>query len=112
MSKYLLTKIEFLKGVGPIKASLLNKELSIYNYGELIKHFPFRYEDRSIVLKVNEITKDLPHIQVKGIVKTLRHEGTGKGKRLICILVDSESSMELIWFNGINYINKYLEIGK
>ena len=42
MSKYLLTKIEFLKGVGPIKASLLNKELSIYNYGELIKHFPFR----------------------------------------------------------------------
>jgi ATP-dependent DNA helicase RecG len=47
MSKYILTKIEFLKGVGPIKASLLNKELGIFNYGELIKHLPYRLKKSS-----------------------------------------------------------------
>ena len=41
------TKIEFIKGVGPIKASLLNKELSLFTYGDLIQYYPYRYEDRS-----------------------------------------------------------------
>ena len=43
----LQTPIEYLKGVGPIKADLLKKELKIYNYEDLLYHFPFRYIDRT-----------------------------------------------------------------
>ena len=44
MSGFFETRIEFLKGVGPQRAELLNKELSIFTYGDLLQHYPFRYE--------------------------------------------------------------------
>ena len=39
-------KIEFVKGVGPHKASLLNKEIGIYTLYDMLHYFHFRYEDR------------------------------------------------------------------
>ena len=47
VSSFFETKIEYLKGVGPQKATLLNKELGIFNYGQLLQHYPFRYEDKT-----------------------------------------------------------------
>ncbi|MGV3640372.1 MAG: hypothetical protein ACO1NZ_07635, partial [Adhaeribacter sp.] len=47
MSGFFHTKIEFLKGVGPQKAALLQTELNIFTYGDLIQHYPFRYLDRT-----------------------------------------------------------------
>jgi len=112
MPNYLHTKIEFLKGVGPTKAELLNKELSIFTLGDILRHFPFRYEDRSKVIKIKNITNDLPYIQIKGTINSLRQEGHGKSKRLICFFHDGESSIELIWFKGIGYFEKYITLGK
>ncbi|MFM7485748.1 MAG: hypothetical protein ACKO13_02395, partial [Cytophagales bacterium] len=46
------TSIEFLKGVGPQRAALLQKELNIFTFGDLIQHYPFRYEDRTRFYRV------------------------------------------------------------
>lgn len=39
-SNFFETKIEFLKGVGPQRALLLNKELNIFTYGDLLPALP------------------------------------------------------------------------
>ena len=47
-------KIEFIKGVGPQKAKLLNSEVGIYNLNDMLNYYPFRYEDRS---KINKLVR-------------------------------------------------------
>ena len=49
----LSTSIEYLKGVGPVRAELLKKELGIFTYEDLLMHFPFRYVDKSNIYKKN-----------------------------------------------------------
>lgn len=44
---FLDTPIEYLKGIGPLKAEVLKKELGIYLFRDLITHYPFRYVDRT-----------------------------------------------------------------
>ncbi|KAA6308219.1 ATP-dependent DNA helicase RecG, partial [termite gut metagenome] len=39
--------IQFLSGVGPQRAVLLNKELQIYSLHDLLYYFPYKYIDRS-----------------------------------------------------------------
>ena len=48
-------KIEFIKGVGPQKAKLLNSEVGIYNLNDMLNYYPFRYEDRSKINKLSEV---------------------------------------------------------
>jgi ATP-dependent DNA helicase RecG len=54
----LIQKIEFIKGVGPNKALVLNKELGIRVLQDMLGFFPFRYEDRSEIKKLSEINDD------------------------------------------------------
>ena len=49
------TPIEFLKGVGPTRAQLLQSELDIYTYGDLLEYFPYRYVDRSQISSISKI---------------------------------------------------------
>ena len=72
------TKIEFLKGVGPKRAVLLNQELSIFNFYDLLTFFPFRYIDRSKYYRVNQIRTFDTDIQIIGFVKAKREVGVGK----------------------------------
>ena len=66
MPGFFESKIEYLKGVGPQKASLLNKELKIFTFSDLIQYYPFRYEDRSKFLTVSQLDLSLPYVQLKG----------------------------------------------
>ena len=51
----LSTPIEYLKGVGPVRAELFKKELRIFTYEDLLMHFPFRYIDRSNIHLINNM---------------------------------------------------------
>ena len=66
MAGFFTTSIEFLKGVGPQRAALLNKELSIFTFGDLMQHYPFRYEDRTKFYVIREIHDEMPYVQLKG----------------------------------------------
>lgn len=108
MSNFFQTKIEFLKGIGPQKAALINKELNIFTYSELIQHYPFRHEDRTKIYRINEITESMSFIQVKGQINAIENVGEGYKSRLVAYFSDGRDEMELVWFQGANWVAKTL----
>ncbi|PSL03330.1 ATP-dependent DNA helicase RecG [Cecembia rubra] len=108
MSGFFDTKIDYLRGVGPQKAALINKELNIFTYGELIQHYPFRYEDRTKFYKIREITEDLENVQVIAKIRSVETIGDGRRKRLVAHIYDDTGEMELTWFKGLQWVEKKL----
>jgi len=111
MSGFFDTPVEYLKGVGPQRAALLNKELNIFTYGDLIQHYPFRYEDRTRFYSIREIEEEMPYVQLRGRVVSKELIGAGYKKRLVCHFEDGSGQIELVWFQGINWINERLKPG-
>ena len=110
MSHFMETKIEFLKGVGPAKAALLQKDLGIFTFGDLMEHCPFRYEDRTSYHKISELT-DETNYQVKGRLKQVQLTGTHKNQRLHAVIEDQTGSLDLVWFKGAQWISKKIKEG-
>ena len=106
------TKIEFLKGVGPQRAKALNTELGIFTFGELLQHFPFRYEDRTTFHKIGQIHGGMSQVQVVGKVQYLETLGEGRKKRLVAYFKDDTGMMELIWFRSIAWVQKNMQMGQ
>lgn len=108
----LYNPIEYLKGVGPLRADILKKELNIFCFKDLLEHFPYRHLDRTQVKKIKDIHFGTDFIQVSGKLMHFETVGTGRAKRLVADLRDNSGSLELTWFQGINWISKSLEVGK
>ncbi len=109
MAGFFDTPIEFLKGVGPQRAALFNKELAIFTFGDFIQHYPFRYEDRTTFYLINELTDEQQHVQIKGVIKRRELIGEGFKKRLVVYIADQTGELELVWFQGINWISAKLK---
>jgi len=100
--------IKFLPGVGPKKAELLAKELDIHSAEDLIRHYPYKYVDRSRFYFIHEINAEMPFIQLKGQIIRFEKVGEGHNQRLTAIFTDGRENIELIWFKGVKYvIDKY-----
>ena len=82
MPDFLDQDIKFLPGVGPKRAAVLNKELNIKTFGDLIYYFPFKYIDRTKFYKISEIHAQMPYIQLKGKIQSIESVGTGNKERL------------------------------
>ena len=108
----LSTPIEYLKGVGPVRAELFKKELRIFTYEDLLMHFPFRYIDRSNIHLINNIDENMPYIQFKGKIIRIQEKGLRKSKRLIAHLRDSSGDIELIWFKSVKWIKSSINLDK
>jgi ATP-dependent DNA helicase RecG len=111
MAGFFETKIEFLKGVGPQRAGLLNKELNIYTFGDLIQYFPFRYEDRTQIHKISELNASMPYVQIKGFIRNYELTGKPYKQRLTAHFYDDTGEIDLIWFQGAKWIIKKLKQG-
>ncbi|MCC6722107.1 MAG: ATP-dependent DNA helicase RecG [Bacteroidia bacterium] len=109
---FLHTSIEYLKGVGPVKAEVLKNELGIFTFEDLINHFPFRYIDRTKIYTINEISEEMPFIQLKGIITNIKEIGIGKTKRLSGTFRDNTGEIEIVWFQHIKWIVKSIELNK
>jgi len=111
MASIFETPIEFLKGVGPQKAQLLQQELQIFTFGDLLSHFPFRHEDRTAFHRIRELSDAGAYVQVKGRLRSLFRVGEGKKERLQGELIDGTGTLSLTWFQGIAFLEKQLQIG-
>ena len=80
--------IQFLPGVGPQRAKLLNDELKIYTFNDLLYTFPYKHIDRSRLYRIAELTSDMPYVQVKGQILSFETEGEGRKRRLIAHFTD------------------------
>ena len=108
----LSTPIEYLKGVGPIRAELLKKELRIFTYEDLLMHYPFRYIDKSNIHLIRNVSEDISHIQFKGKIVRLEEKGLKRSKRLIAYFRDSSGEIELVWFKSIKWIKTSINLDK
>ncbi|MDI1354622.1 MAG: ATP-dependent DNA helicase RecG [bacterium] len=103
--------IEYLKGIGPQRAEVLKKELGIFFFGDLLTHYPFRYVDRTKFHAIREISEELPHVQLRGVIERLELVGTKNAKRLIVLFKDNTGMVELVWFKGYNWMAQQLKMG-
>ena len=111
MSQILMQDIKFLPGVGPKRAEMLNKELGIFTYGDMLYYFPYKYIDRTRFYTCREITGDMPYVQVSGQINSVELTGTGAKTRLSAMFSDATGTIELIWFQGIKYVHPTLKVG-
>ena len=100
--------IKYLQGVGPQRATLLNKELDIHSLHDLLYYFPYKYVDRSRLYYIHEIDGNMPYIQLKGQILSFETVGEGRQRRLVAHFSDGTGVVDLVWFQGIKYlIGKY-----
>jgi ATP-dependent DNA helicase RecG len=111
MTTFFDTPIEYLKGVGPQRAALLNKELNVFTFADLIQYYPFRYEDRTRFYKVNELSDEQQFVQIKGSIQRKEITGTGFKRRLVATFADETGTLELVWFQGINWVTEKIRPG-
>ena len=107
------TSIEYLKGVGPNRGTLLRKELGIHKYGHLLNFFPNRYIDRTRYYKINELQNNIAEVQIIGKIINIKTVEFGKNqKRLVATFVDDTGQMELVWFQGHKWIRESLKLNE
>ena len=111
--EYLDNDIKYVGGVGEARARLLDRELGIRTLGDMLSHYPFRYIDRTKVYRIAEITEGAPTLlQFRARVTGVSYAGTGRKKRFTAYVQDPTGSAELVWFQGIKWIEKRVEVGR
>jgi ATP-dependent DNA helicase RecG len=105
------TPIEYLKGIGPQRAEMLKKELGIFIYRDLLTYYPFRYVDRTKTHKINEVSEEMPYVQLRGVIDSLEIVGQKQAKRLVVLFRDNTGIIELVWFQGYNWMAQRLTMG-
>lgn len=111
--------IKFLQGVGPQRAAILEKELGIRSFKDLLYYFPYKYVDRSRLYLVREIDGNMPYIQLCGRILSFETFGEGRQRRLVGHFTDGTGVVDLVWFQGLKYVEgrfkaneEYIVFGK
>lgn len=113
MSEFLYNDIKFLPGVGPKRAELLEKELNIKSFGDLLYFFPFRYLDRSKIYTISEVEPSMAFIQLRGKIINVNIVGEkARGKRLVATFRDPTGVMDLVFFQGIKWFKDSIKLNK
>ena len=104
----LSSPIEYLKGVGPARADLLKKELGIYTFYDLLQHYPLRHIDKTKITPIGQLNPSLDYVQIVAKIMHWDIVGEKRGRRLIAMVKDETGILELVWFQGISWIQKNL----
>ncbi|MBO5350570.1 MAG: ATP-dependent DNA helicase RecG [Alistipes sp.] len=114
MERVMMQDIQFVAGVGEARAKLLGKELGIRTVGDLLNHFPFRYIDRTRIYHIREINEaaQLTYVQIRARIMGVAYAGEGRKKRFTAYAQDETGRTELVWFQGIKWIEKKIEVGR
>ncbi len=114
MANYLDNSVKFVPGVGEARSRLLEKELGIFTIGDLLRHYPFRYIDRTKIYPIGEVVEDMSAslVQLRARVTGVACAGSGRKQRFSVYVSDSSGSAELTWFHGIKWIENRVEVGR
>ena len=106
--------IKFVPGVGEARARVLEQELGIRTVGDLLRHYPFRYIDRTRVYRIDEINEALgaAFVQIRARITGIAYAGEGRAKRFMAYAQDATGMAELVWFRGVKWIEKRVEVGR
>ena len=105
--------IMYLTGVGPRRKEILNKELNIRTYRDLLEYYPYKYVDRSHIYLISELSADMPFVQLKGRILSFEEFDMGaRKKRIVAHFTDGHGVCDLVWFNGTKYVYQQYKAGK
>ena len=125
-------EIQFLPGVGPKRAELLKKELGVGTVGELLRFYPFRYIDKSSIVRIADARPDMAYLQMRARVLRVELFGNSSAavadpdpsasakenavkfntiKRMSVWIGDSSGEMEMVFFKGIKWMHEKLKPG-
>lgn len=99
--------IKYLQGVGPVRAGVLDKELGVRTVSDLLYLYPYKYVDRSKYYLISEIDGNMPYVQLRGEILSCETVGEGRGRRLVARFSDGTGVVDLVWFQGIKYAQRY-----
>jgi len=106
----LQTKVADLFMVGPIYAKRLEK-LNIKTAEGFLYHFPFRYDDYSLISPINKVQPG-EITTIKGTLVEIKNQYTRHGRKIQKAQVsDKTGQMEIIWFNQ-PFLVKTLKVGE
>ena len=117
------TSIQYLPGVGPRRAQLLESELGVRTVGDLLHTYPFRYIDRNSITPIAEVYPDLAQVQVRATVMKVRLFAKNGAElppdkikynmvaRMSVIAADNTGEIELVFFKGIKWMHERLRPG-
>lgn len=113
MQDILQQDLQYLPGVGPQRKKMLNEELGIQTYGDLLQYYPYKHVDRSRLYSIRELTGDMPFVQVKGHILSFEtFKMSARKERVVAHFTDSSGKvMDLTWFNGGKYAKQQYKIG-
>ena len=118
-------EIQFLPGVGPKRAELLQKELAVETVGDLLRLYPFRYIDKTSIIRICDARPDMAYLQIRAKVARIDLYGA-KGpmepggqdapkfnqiKRMSVWVSDGTGDMEMVFFKGIKWMYGKLKPG-
>ena len=103
-------ELTYLPGIGPKRADLLQKELGLKTWGDLLYYFPYKHIDRSRLYRTSELTSDMPFVQIRGQFISFEQVGEGRKKRLIGHFTDGYGWVDCVWFNSQQYILKSVKL--
>lgn len=106
------TPITYLKGVGPKRADLLQKELGISTYEDLINYYPFRYVDKSQVVNIRDIINDSAYVQIRAKVISVETTGIKRGSYVVVTVADKSGTIDLVFFKGLKWVVGHFVVGK
>jgi ATP-dependent DNA helicase RecG len=97
-AELLATPVEFVRGVGPQRAALLQR-LEIRTAADLLFFFPRDYDDLTDRREIADLEED--HVQtIRGQVVEIDARSTGFGKAVVGVLVrQGNDHLRALWFN-------------
>lgn len=113
MTSILSQDIKYLTGVGPKRKEILEKELQISTWGDLLEYYPYKYVDRSRIYRIGELRGDLPFVQLKGKILSFEEFAMGAHrKRVVAHFSDGTGVVDLAWFRGAQYVYKTYKVNE
>jgi len=112
VNDFLKTEIKFLKGVGAARAEMLNKELGIFTFEDLLHFYPYRYVDRSHFDMISHLDTNATYVQLKGRITHLEEIAFKNGSRLVATFYDGSGKIELVWFRGVKWLKANIKINE
>jgi len=103
------TSIEFVKGVGKMRAELFKEELGIRRCYDLLNFFPYKYLDRSRFYKISEINSSDMYVQISGVFKNIVYKKYRNRYGIEAKFFDGEKNIKVLWFKGLSWVEKSIK---
>ena len=105
--------IMYLQGVGSHRKELFSRQLGIETWGDLLEYYPYKYIDRSRIYTINEITADMPFVQLRGKILSFEEfEMSARKKRVVAHFSDGHGIADLVWFQGAQYVCRNYKVNE